>query len=80
MLHQIVIHCLCNMGHLIQISEIIFGSACQRVGILGDAIFRSLWSVFIYFRRIMFEVFEAVKFMHDSDIVHRDLKVCCISQ
>lgn len=29
----------------------------------------------LYFRRIMHEVFEAVKFMHDQDIVHRDLKV-----
>lgn len=29
----------------------------------------------LYFRRIMHEVFGAVKFMHDQDIVHRDLKV-----
>lgn len=41
--------------------------------------FRRLWSLFIYSRRIMLEVFEAVKFMHDNDIVHRDLKVCLLS-
>lgn len=29
----------------------------------------------LHFRRIMHEVFGAVKFMHDQDIVHRDLKV-----
>lgn len=29
----------------------------------------------LHFRRIMQEVFGAVKFMHDQDIVHRDLKV-----
>ena len=28
----------------------------------------------------MLEVFEAVKFMHDNDIVHRDLKVSCTAQ
>ena len=29
----------------------------------------------LHFRRIMHEVFGAVKFMHDQEIVHRDLKV-----